>query len=86
LLIASLKRGVLYHVRLDPSDSVTIGDAVPMFRSLNRYRDVVVAPGGRTIYVATDTEGYGLATNDAGSAAFKFENPGAILAFKYTGP
>ena len=86
LLIASLKRGVLYHVRLDPSDSVTIGDAEPMFRSLNRYREVVVAPDGRTIYVATDTQGYGLATNDAGSAAFSFENPGAILAFTYTGP
>jgi PQQ-dependent dehydrogenase (s-GDH family) len=86
LLIASLKRGVLYRVRLDPTDSVTIGDAEPMFRSLNRYREVVVAPDGRTIYVATDTEGYGLATNDAGSAAFKFENPGAILAFTYSGP
>jgi PQQ-dependent dehydrogenase (s-GDH family) len=86
LLIASLKRGVLYRVRLDPSDSVTIGDAAPMFRSFNRYREVVVAPDGRTIYVATDAEGYGLATNDAGSAAFRLENPGAILAFTYGGP
>jgi quinoprotein glucose dehydrogenase len=54
-----------------------------MFRSQNRYREVVVAPDGRTIYVATDAEGYGLATNDGGSAAFKFENPGSILAFVY---
>ncbi len=86
VLIASLKRGVLYRVRLDPTDSVTIGDAEPMFRSLNRYREVVVAPDGRTIYVATDTEGYGHATNDAGAATVKLENPGAILAFTYTGP
>jgi PQQ-dependent dehydrogenase (s-GDH family) len=86
VLIASLKRGVLYRVRLDPSDSVAIGDAIPLFRSTNRYREVVIAPDGRTIYVATDTEGYGQATNDAGSAAFKLENPGAILAFSYTGP
>jgi PQQ-dependent dehydrogenase (s-GDH family) len=86
LLIASLKRGVLYRVRLDPTDSVAIGDAEPMFRSLNRYREVVVSPDGRTIYVATDTEGYGLGTNDAGAAAFKLENPGAILAFTYSGP
>lgn len=83
LLITSLKRGVIYRVRLDPTESVTVGDAEPMFRSQNRYREVVVAPDGRTIYVATDTEGYGLATNDGGSPAFKFENPGSILAFVY---
>jgi PQQ-dependent dehydrogenase (s-GDH family) len=86
LLITSLKRGVLYRVRLDSTESVTIGDAEPLFRSLNRYREVVVAPDGRTIYVATDAEGYELATNDAGSAAFIFDNPGSILAFVYKGP
>jgi len=83
LLIASLKRGVIYRVRLDPTESVTVGDAEPMFRSHNRYREVVVAPDERTIYVAMDSEGYGLATNDRGSAAFKFENPGSILALVY---
>ncbi len=86
LLISSLKRGVIYRVRLDPTESVTIGNAEPLFRSQNRYRDIVVAADGRTIYVATDTLGYGLATNDAGSAAFNFENPGSILAFVYKGP
>ena len=56
-----------------------------MFREQNRYREIVVSRDGATLYVATDTEGYGLATNDAGSAAFKFENPGSILAFTYDG-
>ena len=86
LLVTSLKRGVLYRVRLDPSESVTLGDAEPMFRSRNRYREIVVSRDGRTLYVATDAEGNGLATNDAGSAAFEFENPGSILAFTYNGP
>ena len=86
VLITSLKRGLLYHVRLDPSESVTIGEAVPMFRSLNRYREVVFGADGRTIYVATDTNGYGNTTNDAGSAAFKMQNPGSILAFTYSRP
>jgi PQQ-dependent dehydrogenase (s-GDH family) len=85
LLITSLKRGVVYRVRLDPTESVTVGDGEPMFRGQNRYREIVVAPDGRTIYVATDGEGYGLATNEVGSAAFKFENPGSILAFTYNG-
>jgi PQQ-dependent dehydrogenase (s-GDH family) len=81
VLIASLKRGVLYRVRLDPTDSVTIGEAEPMFRSQNRYREVVVAPDGSTIYVATDTEGP--VANDKGSATFELDNPGSILAFVY---
>ena len=84
LLVASLKRGVVYRIRLDPTESVTLGDAVPMFRSINRYREVVVAPDGRTIYVATDADGLG--TNNAGAAAFRLDNPGSILAFTYDGP
>jgi PQQ-dependent dehydrogenase (s-GDH family) len=84
LLISSMKRGVLYRVRLDPTDSVPLGDAQPIFRSKNRYREVVVSPDGGTIYVATDVNGNGLGTSDKGNALFEFENPGSILAFKYS--
>ena len=56
-----------------------------MFRSVNRDREVVVSADGRTIYVATDIEGNGLGTSNAGNAAPKFENPGSILAFRHTG-
>ncbi|MBI3528502.1 MAG: PQQ-dependent sugar dehydrogenase [Betaproteobacteria bacterium] len=84
LLIASLKRGVVYRVKLDDTDSLPVGDAQPMFRAVDRYREVVVSPDGGTIYVATDAVHLG--TTDAGSAAFKLENPGAILAFKYSAP
>ncbi|CAM3085138.1 glucose/sorbosone family PQQ-dependent dehydrogenase [Cupriavidus taiwanensis] len=82
LLITSLKRGVLYRVQLDPTGTLPLGDAQPLFRSVNRYREVVVSPDGSTIYVATDTNHLG--TTDAGSAAFKLENPGSIIAFKYS--
>ena len=81
LLITNLKRGLLFRVRLDPTDRVTIGDAEPMFRSQNRYRKVVFSADGRTIYVATRAPGSGLATNEAGSAEFNLDNPGSILAF-----
>lgn len=83
LLITSLKRGMLYRVQLS-KDGLPVGDAQPMFRSVNRYREVLVSPDGRTIYVATDIES-SLGTTNAGKPAAKFENPGAILAFKYTG-
>ena len=82
LLITSLKRGVIYRVQLDPTGTLPLGDAQPLFRSVNRYREVVVSPDGSTLYVATDTNHLG--TTDAGNAAFKLENPGSILAFKYS--
>ncbi len=84
LLITSLKRGVVYRVQLDAAKAEPVGEAVPLFRSLNRYRDIAVDPTGEVIYVATDIES-SLGTNDQGSAAAKFDNPGAILAFRYTG-
>ncbi|WP_200811099.1 glucose/sorbosone family PQQ-dependent dehydrogenase [Pseudogulbenkiania subflava] len=82
LLITSLKRGVLYRVQLDPTGTLPLGNAEPLFRSANRYREVVVSPDGRTIYVATDTSHLG--TTDTGNAAFKLDNPGSIIAFKYS--
>lgn len=83
LLITSLKRGLVYRVQLDPTDSVPVGDAEPLFRTQNRYRDLVVSADGRTLYVATDPAHLG--TTDAGNAAFKLDNPGSILAFTYAG-
>jgi PQQ-dependent dehydrogenase (s-GDH family) len=84
LLITSLKRGIVYRVKLDETDSLPVGDAQPMFRAQDRYREVVVSPDGGTIYVATDVGHPG--TTDAGNAAYKLENPGAIVAFKYSAP
>ena len=84
LLVTSMKKGMLYRVQLDSKTGLPVGDAVPIFRSVNRYREVVVSPDGGTIYVATDIES-SLGTTSAGSAAAKLENPGSILAFKYKG-
>ena len=33
----------------------TLDDAIPMFKSNNRYRDVIASPEGNTLYVLTDT-------------------------------
>ncbi|WP_226938880.1 glucose/sorbosone family PQQ-dependent dehydrogenase [Janthinobacterium sp. FT14W] len=82
LLITSLKRGLVYRVQLDPSGTLPLGDAEPLFRSANRYRDLVISPDGNTIYVATDTSHLG--TTNAGNALFKLDNPGSIIAFKYS--
>ena len=42
-----------------------------------------MSPDGRTIYVATDSAG--LAADLNGQPTNKLDNPGAILAFRYTG-
>lgn len=82
VLITSLKRGIIYRVQLDASGTLPLGDAMPLFRSVNRYRDLVISTDGSTLYVATDTNHLG--TTNAGNAAFTLENPGSIIAFKYT--
>ena len=45
------------------------GEPLAYFRTENRYRDVLVHPDGRTIFVATD--------------ATSRTHPGSILAFTY---
>ena len=69
VLVTSLIRGVVYRVKLGPGGTSTTGQSLEYFRMRSRYRDVLVAPDGRTIYVAAD----------AGSQ----EHAGSILAFTY---
>jgi PQQ-dependent dehydrogenase (s-GDH family) len=72
VLVTSLLRGVVYRVKLSPGGDAAVGELLEYFKMKARFRDVMVGPDGRTLYVATDT----------GSA----ENPGAILAFTYQPP
>lgn len=83
VLIPALKRGVIFRVKLDPSHHVTLGDAIPMFRAVDRYRDVVVSPNGDTLYAITDTSGS--VQLDDGSVTSTLAHPGAIMKFSYIG-
>lgn len=69
VLITSLLRGTVYRVKLASSGDEVVGETLEYFTSKDRYRDVVVNPDGRTIYVAADT----------GSQV----HPRSILAFTY---
>ncbi|MGQ0441439.1 hypothetical protein ACT4UT_36290, partial [Bacillus sp. B-TM1] len=44
LLVPSLKRGVIFRIKMDQTYSTTYDDAIPMFKSNNRYRDVIANP------------------------------------------
>ncbi len=69
VLVTGLIRGTVYRVKLNDTGDAAVGVPFEYFKAKDRYRDVLVAPDGRTIYTATDTNSQ--------------EHPGAILAFTY---
>ena len=56
LLMPSLKDGAVYRIPLGADDGVA-GEPEQLWRTVNRYRDVAIAPDGRTFYVVTDPFG-----------------------------
>ncbi|HET8550630.1 MAG TPA: glucose/sorbosone family PQQ-dependent dehydrogenase [Bryobacteraceae bacterium] len=83
LLVTTLKRGSLYVVPLDAKGTAVAGPISRYFQSENRYRDTAVSPDGLTIYIATDSGG--VVERLTGGVAGRMQDPGAILAFTYTG-
>jgi len=81
LLISSLKNGAIYRVPLSQDKTQAQGDLIKYFHTQNRYRQVLVARDGKSIYVITDSKGVGLDEN--GLPASTMKNPGALLQFKY---
>jgi glucose/arabinose dehydrogenase len=82
LLITTLKHGTVYRMRLSPKGEA-VGPLLPYWTTVNRYRDIAVAPDGRTFYVATDQRG--ITRDRAGRPTRTSENPGAILEFRALG-
>ena len=80
-LMTTLKSGIVYRVPLEANGK--LGKAEALFRKVDRYRDTAISADGKTIYVAVD-QGGAVAELD-GSPGETMEDPGAILAFTYTG-
>lgn len=80
LLVTSLKRGRILRLKLDEAGTTVVGDTVEHFYTQNRYRDIVVAPNGESIYVITDQTG-----RTSGPSGFtvtnNLRNPGSLLQF-----
>ncbi|MFD1505774.1 hypothetical protein FE374_00755 [Georgenia yuyongxinii] len=92
-LMPTLKLGTLFRLPvLDDNgrgkghdDAARVIDGgLPLFVSQNRYRDTAISPDGGTIYVATDSGGL-VRDLDTGASTDVLADPGAILAFRYTG-
>jgi PQQ-dependent dehydrogenase (s-GDH family) len=84
ILITGMRTGAIYRVKLDASGRAKEGEVTEYFRSADRYRDVVVSPDGRRIYVSTDNFGTTLAPDDRSTS--RLAHPGSIIEFTYTTP
>jgi PQQ-dependent dehydrogenase (s-GDH family) len=83
LLVTALKTGTVYRLALSEDGTTVAGEAVPLFKTTNRYRDLFIAPDSSAFYVITDSSG-----NTQGSFGLPtkaLEHPGAILEFSYIG-
>jgi PQQ-dependent dehydrogenase (s-GDH family) len=81
-LVLIMKSGQVYRVKLTADGAAAVGEPTPHLKSTNRYRDVAISPDGRTIYLATDSQGS--STDAQGRTVRTLANPGAIVAFTYT--
>jgi hypothetical protein len=71
----------VYRVKLSADGTTAVGDPTQHLKSTNRYRDIAINPDGRTIYLATDSQGS--STDAAGRTSRTLANPGSIVAFTY---
>jgi PQQ-dependent dehydrogenase (s-GDH family) len=84
ILIAGMRGGALYRVKLGDDRRTVTGSPLEYFRTANRYRDVVVSPDGRRIYLSTDS--FGTTAGVDGTRTSRLGHPGAVLEFTYSGP
>jgi PQQ-dependent dehydrogenase (s-GDH family) len=84
LLISALKTGTVYRMALSADGASLRGDAIPYFKTTNRYRDLAISPNGRTFYIVTDNDNYTQDVNGLPTDAL--EHRGAILEFRYISP
>ena len=83
ILIPTLKYGTLYVQKLSADGLQAEGDVQAWFSTQNRYRDVVVSPDGRSVFIATDAFGSAAQKFGEGLSTSVLHNPGAILLFTY---
>ena len=81
VLITGMRTGATYRIKLGASGRTADGEPKEYFRSANRYRDVVVSPDGRRIYLATDN--FGTTMSPGGGSTSRLTHPGAIIEFTY---
>jgi len=62
-----------------------IGNPIRYFNTVNRYRDVIVAPDNKSFYVLSDDRN-ATQTLDGSESTKTLDNPGTVLYFKWIDP
>ena len=83
LLMTAMMSGVVFRMPLTEDARNPLGAPVAYLKTVNRYRDVAVAPDGLRLYVVTDVEGR--AIDQSGTPKRELANPGAVLEFTFKG-
>lgn len=83
LLVTTLKSGTILRFKLSGDGGMVLSEVRPYFQGLGRYRDLVVSPDGRSLYVACDSSG--TTSGPTGSVVTTPPNPGSILEFRHLG-
>ena len=83
VLIPTLKHGTLYVQHMSDDGTKAEGPPEAWLSTQNRYRDVLVAPDNRTVFLATDAFGSAAQKFGEGLNTSVLHNPGAILMFTY---
>lgn len=81
LLVTSLKRQRVYRLQLDATGTAIVGDTLPVFPNMGRYRDLAISPDGTKIYVSCDSEGQ--TSGPTNGTTIDPPNKGCILEFTY---
>jgi PQQ-dependent dehydrogenase (s-GDH family) len=83
LLVTSLKRGAVFRLELERGGK-TLGEPTEVVRTVDRYRDITLAPDGRSFFVVTDSDGQTSGPTTGFTSAL--EHPGSILEYRYVQP
>ena len=83
VLIPTLKHGTLYVQALSEDGTEADGLPTAWLSTQNRYRDVIVSPDNKTVFIATDAFGSAAQKFGEGLNTSVLHNPGAILMFTY---
>ncbi len=83
LLVPTLRRGVLYRIKLNAGRDGVESDTIPYFTEYNRFRDIALSPDGLKIYIITDS--IGSTSGPSGGGTSTLSDRGAILVYEYLG-
>lgn len=83
LLVTALKNGAVYVLPMDGEQKQVQGDVIKVFKTNNRYRNIVVSPDTGKLYVITDSTGNAVGVNRNLVNSSNLQNKGAIIEIEY---